>query len=76
MIHDFRIHRVSRVGGELAQQLTKAAKSWLKKNQSKYDEKIKAKLNKTFQKKKEKLVFEMESYLGGIMKGKFPDRIC
>lgn len=55
MIHDFRIHRVSKVGGELAQQVTKAAKVWLKENQQKYDQKMKTKLNELFKKKKEKL---------------------
>lgn len=53
-IHQFKIHRISNVGGEIAQQLTKAAKVWLKENQQKYDNKIKDQLNKSIQKKKNK----------------------
>lgn len=54
-IHEFRIHRVSKVGGEIAQQLTRAARKWLEDHATEHETKLTQSLNTQLQKKPEKL---------------------
>jgi hypothetical protein len=54
-IHEFRIHRVSKVGGEVAQQLTRHARKWLENHSSEHEAKLTQTLNTQLQKKPEKL---------------------
>ncbi len=54
-IHEFRIHRVSKVGGEIAQQLTRAARKWLEEHADEHEVKLTESLNKQLLKKPDKL---------------------
>jgi ribosomal protein L31E len=54
-LHEFRIHRISKVGGEFAQQATKAARKWLEEHASEHEAKLTESINKQLQKKPEKL---------------------
>lgn len=54
-IHEFRIDRVSKVGGEFAQQLTRATRDWLDDRQERHEEKLVNKLNQQIEKKKDRL---------------------
>ena len=58
-IRNFRIDRVSKAGGEFAQQLTRAVKSQLEEKVTKYEGKIVKKLNKSFEKKKDHLTLSL-----------------
>lgn len=53
--HDFKVHRVSKLGGEFSQQVTKAARKWLDNHQSEYQAKLTTAINRQIQKKPEKL---------------------
>lgn len=54
-IHEFRVHRVSKIGGEIAQQITRHARKWLEDHSSEHEAKLTESLNKQLQKKPEKL---------------------
>lgn len=54
-IHQFRIHRVSKVGGEFAQQVTRAARDWLDDHEEKNEAKLVDKINRQIEKKKDRL---------------------
>jgi len=58
-IHDFRIHRISKVGGELAQQVTRAVRDWLDSHAQENQRKITAAINKQIAKKQDKLQFPL-----------------
>ena len=45
-VSDFKIHRVSKVGGEFAQQATKATKNWIAERKVKEEVRLVEKLNK------------------------------
>lgn len=50
-VTDFKIHRVSKVGGEFAQQVTKATENWIAERKVKEEVKLVEKLNKQIAKK-------------------------
>ncbi|MBL8889879.1 MAG: hypothetical protein JNL67_07855 [Planctomycetaceae bacterium] len=54
-IHEFRIHRISKVGGEIAQQATRAARKWLEEHATEHETKLASSINTQLQKKPEKL---------------------
>lgn len=60
-IHEFRVHRVSKIGGELAQQVTRATRDWLDSHTEKNNQKITDAINKQIVKKQEKLRFPLSS---------------
>ncbi len=53
--HELRIHRISKVGGEIAQQATRATEKWLNEHASENHEKIVTAINTQLHKKPEKL---------------------
>lgn len=55
VIHEFQIHRISKVGGEFAQQVTRAARDWLDDREEKHEAKLVAKINRQIQKKQDRL---------------------
>lgn len=54
-LHEFRIHRISKVGGEIAQQATRLARKWWDEHTADQEEKLAAAINTQIQKKPEKL---------------------
>ncbi len=62
-IRKFRIDRVSKAGGEVAQQLTRAARSQMESRLAKYEKKIVDKLNKSIEKKKDRLTLSLHDAL-------------
>lgn len=55
VLHEFRIHRISKVGGEIAQQATRAARKWLEEHATEHETKLTSSINNQLQKKPEKL---------------------
>lgn len=55
VLHEFRIHRISKVGGEIAQQATRAARKWLEEHATEHEAKLTSSINTQLQKKPEKL---------------------
>ena len=62
-VKNFRIDRVSKVSGEVAQQLTRAAEGKIESEVEKYEKKIVDKLNKSFEKEKDKLKLSLADAL-------------
>ena len=58
-VRDFRIDRISKAGGELAQQVTRAAKSALEKKIGDQESKLLKKMNQRLAEKKDKLRFSV-----------------
>ncbi len=54
-LHEFRIHRISKVGGEVAQQATRMARKWWDEHTVEQQDKLATAINKQIQKKPEKL---------------------
>lgn len=54
-LHEFRIHRISKVGGEVAQQATRMARKWWDEHTVEQQDKLATTINKQIQKKPEKL---------------------
>lgn len=58
-VEDFRIDRVSKAGGEIARQVTRAARSAIEKKLESEAPKLANKINRQIQKKQDKLRFSM-----------------
>ena len=58
-ISDFKIDRVSKLGGELAQQVTEAAREKLDEKVGEFETKLVDKINKEIAKQNDKLVFDL-----------------
>lgn len=54
-LHEFRIHRISKVGGEVAQQATRMARKWWDEHTVEQQDKLATAINNQIQKKPEKL---------------------
>jgi hypothetical protein len=54
-IDEFKVHRVSKLGGEFAQQVTKAMEDWIEEHRVEQEQKLVEKLNTQIEKKSGKL---------------------
>lgn len=59
-LHEFRIHRISKVGGELAQQATRFARQWWDEHTAEQQAKLATAINNKIQKKPDKLRIELK----------------
>lgn len=59
-LHEFRIHRISKVGGELAQQATRFARQWWDEHTAEQQAKLATAINNQIQKKPEKLRIDLK----------------
>jgi hypothetical protein len=55
VLHEFRIHRISKVGGELAQQATRRTRKWLDEHAQQHNVKLADAINQQLQKRPERL---------------------
>jgi hypothetical protein len=55
IVHEFRIHRISKVGGELAQQATRQTRKWLDEHAAEHNVKLAEAINKQLRKNPERL---------------------
>ncbi len=59
-LHEFRIHRISKVGGEVAQQATRMARKWWDEHTVEQQDKLATAINTQIQKKPEKLRISLQ----------------
>mgnify|MGYP006969355973 CR=1 FL=1 len=62
-LHEFRVNRVSKVGGEVAEQLGRGMESLLRKKIERSREELAAKLNRKVEQKQDKLRFSLRDLL-------------
>ncbi|HMO13912.1 MAG TPA: hypothetical protein PKD64_10010 [Pirellulaceae bacterium] len=62
-LDEFKIHRVSKLGGEFAQQVTKGARSILDKKIEEHEEKLVEKINAQIDKKRDRLTISLNDAL-------------
>ena len=70
-LEEFRINRVSKISGELAQQVTKATRSWLEERKIKEQTRLTAKLNEQISKHQDKFRLSAKTLKGDQFVDKF-----